>query len=245
MQQEKKALQPRQERARRIKKLKPAQNIVEDEVEGTAAAPSDPGSTKFTLLTSPHDVVIECKGEKIYAHSAVLRHSVYFATILDETDLGDNKIIALPDSFDPREVRQFVCALHNCLDVDTDQLERNISPTNVVSLTELAHYFDAPLLHTACDKVLASKYGEWFPGQLLLVTQFAITHHLPELRRECTQWIGYDIDNSGLLAHLDDGRGDLAKDTLLMTDLITRLKVHGSPRRLGPINTSPIFYETE
>jgi hypothetical protein len=165
-----------------------------------------------------------------------LRLSKYFTTILDDTDLGDTKAIPLPDSFDPSKVREFVYALYNCLDVDTDQLEKDTSSLNVVSLAELAHF--------ACDKLLAIDQHFWFPCQLLLITQFSITHHIPNLRRKCTELIESDIHGCGLIAHLDGGRGDLAKDTLLMVELIGKL-TDGLPRRYGPINTSPTFHETD
>jgi hypothetical protein len=229
---------PRQDKPRRIKALQPLQeNVYKPRKEPQAL-------TNMSVLLSLQDVTIECNGEKIGAHSLALRMSKHFATILDDTDLGDTKAIPLPDTFNPNKVREFVCALYNCLDVDTDQLEKNISAINVVSLAELAHYFDAPLLHFACDKLLAINQHFWFPYQLLLMTQFSITHHLPNLRRKCTDLIGSDIHGCGLIAHLDGGRGDLAKDTLLMVELIGKL-TDGLPRRYGPINTSPTFYETD
>jgi hypothetical protein len=263
MQQEEEALQPQQERARRIKKLKPAQLTVDDEVkdgvEDAAAAASNPGSTKNAVLTSPQDVVIECQGEKIQAHAAALRKSVYFATILDEVDLGETKTITLPDTFEPENVRAFVCALYDCLDPDDyAQVYSSLKANGIVSLAELSHYFDTPLLHAACSHALADKHKRWFPQQLLLVTQVAITNHLLLLRNVCTESIRSDIDGSGLLAHLHRGRGDLAKDSELMAELVTEL--HDSligaqyDGRCGiskalyherrSITTSPEFYES-
>jgi hypothetical protein len=228
----------RQEKPRRIKALQPLrENLFKPRKEPQAL-------TNIAVLLSLQDVTIECNGEKISAHSVALRMSKYFTTILDDTDLGDTNALPLPDSFDPSKVREFVCALYNCLDVNTDQLEKNINLINVVSLAELAHYFHALLLHFACDKLLAINQHFWFPCQLLLVTQFSIMHHLPNLRRKCTELIGSDIHGCGLIAHMDGGRGDLANDTLLMVELIGKL-TDELPRRYGPINTSPTFYEKD
>jgi hypothetical protein len=241
MQQEERALQVRQDKPRRIKALQPQEQLVEG-VEPQVL-------TTTTVLLSLHDVAIECKGETINAHSVALRLSAYFTTILDDVDLDKSKRIPLPDTFDPSQVREFVCALYNCLNVDSGLLEKSLSARNVVSLTELAHYFDAPILHTACDKALALNHTQWFPNQLLLLTQFSATHHLPRLRRTCQSKIEMDIDGSGLIAHLDNGKGDLAKDTALMTGVITHLQSRASKRRRTDdhpgLNTSPIFYETD
>jgi hypothetical protein len=95
---------------------------------------------------------------------------------------------------------------------------------------------------------LASKHTDWFPDQLLLVTQFSITHHLPLLRSDCTSTIiAGNINGSGLIAHLDGGKGDLSKDSVLMTELFTarHTSYSGYAERMMFPNTSPVFYETD
>jgi hypothetical protein len=179
------------------------------------------------VLLSPQDVVIECNaGEQISTHSAVLHLSQYFATILDDTDFDGKQPIVLPTSFlDPSKVREFVSILYDCLDTECGLLEHYITPRNVMSLAAMAHYTDVPLLHAACDKALANKHDRetWFPNKLLLLTKFSITQHLPLLRRACLTAMAADVDGSGLTAHLDKGRGCLAKDAVFMTELVTLL----------------------
>jgi hypothetical protein len=114
---------------------------------------------KIAVQLSPQDVVIECNGEKISTHSAILHLSQYFATILDDTDFDGKHPIVLPASFlDPSKVREFVSILYDCLDIESGLLEHYITSSNVMSLAAMAHYTDAPILHTACDKALANKH---------------------------------------------------------------------------------------
>jgi hypothetical protein len=156
MQQEEKEPQPRQEKPRRIKALQPRkeentasmERVPEHSEESESATLGTP--TKEGVLLSPQDVVVECKGHKISTHSNALRLCKYFTTILDDAGLDDNKPITLPDSFDPLKVREFICTLYDCLDSDSRlHLDHTLKAGNIISLTELAHYFDAPILHLA------------------------------------------------------------------------------------------------
>jgi hypothetical protein len=56
-----------------------------------------------------------------------------------------------------------------------------------------------------------------------LLTQVAIKYHLPLLRAVCTAELATNIDGTGLLAHLDQGRGVLCRDPVFMTEVITTL----------------------
>jgi hypothetical protein len=183
-------------------------------------------TAKHSALMSPQDLVIECNGEKISTHTVILRQSKYFAAILDEPGRDKGDPIVLPDSFDPRNLREFVCVLCECLGaVESYQLEEFFDKGNIISLTELEHYFDVPLLHAACDTTLAREYRTWFPAdQIFYLTKFSITHHLPLLKRKCASKIvegNREEGHDALLAHLDKGRGDLAKDPAFMTELFT------------------------
>jgi hypothetical protein len=185
---------------------------------------------KEDVFMSPQDVSIECKGEQIRTHSVVLRRCAYFAAILDNVELdsgSDNtKIIPLPDAFyhDPNEVRKFVVAHYFTLDeADAAQLKQQISKENVVSLAQLSHYFDSPVLLAACDESLASNHFIWFPGSLLLMAQVAIKNHLPLLRATCAADFANNSEETRLLVHLDQGRSVLCKDPAFVSELITVL----------------------
>jgi hypothetical protein len=142
---------------------------------------------------SPQDVIIVCNDITIRTHSVVLHQSNYFATLLDDAELdtsGSDSIrtIPLPAAFDytPSEVREFIMVLYDTIDVAGVALQEHfIVRENVIALAQLAHYFDAPLLQIACDKILAKRYAVCFPNQIPFLKQVAITNHLPDLREAC------------------------------------------------------------
>jgi hypothetical protein len=161
MQQEEKAPQPWQEKPRRIKALQPREEkmtaSMERDLEHSEESANLGTPTRENVLLSPQDVVVQCKSHMISTHSKVLRQCKYFTTILDDAELDNNKTITLPDSFDPRKVREFIRTLYDCLDCDSRlHLVDSLKAMNTISLTEMAHYFDAPILQTACDEALAS-----------------------------------------------------------------------------------------
>jgi hypothetical protein len=111
--------------------------------------------------------------------------------------------------------------LYNALDKASGAL--TIFKENVIALAELAHYFDAPEILHLCDKNLARKYSDWFPDKVLWLTQLAIKNHLPKLRAVCMAKLDTSVDGTELLAHLNNGRGDLSKDSVFMTEIVTTL----------------------
>jgi hypothetical protein len=157
-----------------------------------------------------------------------LRQWKYFATLLDNTDLGSYgpdkiKIITLPAAFNhcPNEVREFLMMLYNSLDIASGAL--TVFKENVIALAELAHYFDAPEIQHLCDNNLARKHSAWFPDKVLWLTQLAIKNHLPVLRAVCMARLDTSIGKTELLAHLNKGCGDLSKDPVFMTEIVTTL----------------------
>jgi hypothetical protein len=192
-------------------------------IEGEAAAPP---ITKMDVFMSPQDVIIECKGERIRTHGIVLRRCKYFATLLEDADLetyGSEriKVISLPPTFDhaPSAVREFVMVLYDILDNDI----HHIGQGNVISLAQLAHYFDSHDVNDACDRALANNFEVWFSGKLVWLTQEAIKNHLFSVRETCIIELAADIEGAGLLAHFDDGRGALCKDPAFVTELVATL----------------------
>jgi hypothetical protein len=188
---------------------------------------------KRDIFMSPHDVIIECKGEDIQTHSTVLRRCNYFTTLLDNAGLDNHadfrekiKIIPLPAAFDhkPSEVSEFVMVLYDTLDeADADNLRDTIRQKNVFSLAQLAHYFDAPVLNMACDMALANNREVWIPGKLIWLAEEAIKSHLLSLQETCTIELAADIDGAGLLAHFNYGRGVLCKNPAFLTELMSTM----------------------
>jgi hypothetical protein len=81
-----------------------------------------PVLSKTDVLMSPQDVIIDCNGEQIRAHSIALRRCEYFATLLDNADLGSYgpdhiKTITLPTTFDhdASKVRKYIMVLYDTL----------------------------------------------------------------------------------------------------------------------------------
>jgi hypothetical protein len=146
------------------------------------------------VFMSPQDVIIEYKGEQIRTHAIVLRRCKYIATILDNVDLetygSENmKIIQLPAAFqhDASEMREFVMLLYDTLGgtLGGNPHANHIGPENVISLAQLAHYFDSHDVNAACDRALANNFEVWFPGKLVWLTQAAIKNHLFSERETC------------------------------------------------------------
>jgi hypothetical protein len=193
---------------------------------------AEPVLSKTDVLMSPQDVIIECSGEQIRAHSIALRRCEYFATLLDNADLGSYgpdliKTITLPTTFshDAKEVRKFIMVLYDTLDnADRHLVHQHISPENIIAFTELAHYFGSPGLLSLFDYALSKRYLVWFRAEEFpWLTQVAIKNHLPLLRAACTTELATNIDGTGLLVHLDKGRGVLCRDPVFMTEVITTL----------------------
>jgi hypothetical protein len=186
---------------------------------------------KRDVLMSPQDVIIECRGEKIRTHSAVLRRCKYFATLLDDADLDADdgiKIIKLPVTFDhgPSEVREFVMVLSNTInEADVVLLKHQLTDENVLFLAELAHYFDAPILQAACNEALTGEIGRDLASHedLFWLLLFAIKNHLPRMRAGLIAELADNIDGTELLEHFDQGRGALCKDPVFVTELVTIL----------------------
>jgi hypothetical protein len=178
-------------------------------------------------------MIIVCDGERMRTHSVSLHQCEYFATLLENADLGsygpDNiRTIALPDTFDhdSMEVKEFIMVLYDTLDpADRTLLRHHIRQDNVIALTQLAHYFGAPVLQAECDEMLTMMNLTWFPDKLLWLTQVAIKNHLPRLKVGCAFNLAtnFSVNGTGLLADFDHGRGALCRDPVFVTEFVTIL----------------------
>jgi hypothetical protein len=195
---------------------------IQDEIDELGA---DPLIKKKDVLMSPQDVIIECKGEQIRTHSSILYRCKYFATLLDKVDLGSDgpdsvKTIPLPARLDhdANEVREFVMVLYNCLDpADCALLTHQISKENVIMLAELAHYFDSPVQHNACDNALTTNHVVWFPECFSWLMEWAIKNHLSLLRAPCKTAPTANIQSTGLLTCFSQGCGALCKEAVIIS----------------------------